>query len=310
MSNLTLTSNLIFDLESLGEHEKLEAFIKQNGALNIFKQLGKRDDALKYTYGAALYVIFNDYKSNLTEARENYKYNSFKDLIDNDDLFSGYQSAQTWYNLKDAYDIAVSKGLTYTDLTTNKIKYTKLLALAGQNFETKEDLIEALKRPLPKQINSSEYSTLGLPLNPQAPPSIQSTASFTNNEDGYVYPIEDEKDIKSTFSEEQGNMEVLPPAWDNIPRKDLDNRSVTFVMSKENYTVFMENLDFLQDKLQQELPTLVNYYGEDDPRTNTTSIRNATLTLALKFTDDNFITLYEQYSQNEVGSKSKKRPKK
>ncbi len=310
MSNLTATAHPIFDLESLGEHKKLEAFIKQTGPLNIFHQLGKRDDALKYTYGAALYVIFNDYKSDLSDAREKYKYNSFKDLIDNDDLFSGYQSAQTWYNLKDAYVVASEKGLTYSDLVQNKIKYTKLLALANQDFETKEDLIEALKRPLPRQLTNNEFATVGLPLNPQAPPSVQQTSSFTNNDDGYVYPVEDEKNSKAVFSEEQGNMEVLPPAWDNMPKKDLDNRSVTFVMSKENYTVFMETLEFLQDKLQQELPSLVNYYGEDDPRTNETSVRNATLTLALKFTDDNFFTLYDQYPDHVPGGKKSKRNKK
>lgn len=290
MSNLTATAHPIFDLESLGEHKKLEAFIKQNGPLKIFQQLGKRDDALKYTYGAALYVIFNDYKTDLTDAREKYGYSSFKDLIDNDELFSGYQSAQTWYNLKDAYVVASDKGLTYFDLVQNKIKYTKLLALANQEFETKEDLLEALKRPLPKQLASDDLSTIGLPLNPQAPPGIQQTSSFTNNDDGYVYPVEEEKE--SNYSQEQGNMQVLPPAWDNVPKKEIDARTFKTHMNTADYIIFTDDLEALKSTLSLDLPHLFN------PDANDSTLTNTVLCFVTKFAWDNMDIILKQYKKS------------
>lgn len=291
MTTLTTTKNPILDLESLGENEKLEAYIRENNALYIFSQLEKKKNMLAYIYGATLSVISSDFDKDSKSAREKYGYNSLKDLIDNDENFDGYESFQTWYNFKKAYELAVEKGLSYKELTDNKIKYTKLLALKDTTFETKEELLEALKRPLTKQLTNNDFSTIGLPLNPQAPPTPEQSSTFTDNNDGYVYPVQQEAD--SEFSQENGNMEVLPPAWDNIPKTEIDARTFKTHMNTSDYIIFTEDLEALKSTLSSDLPHLFN------PEANDSTLTNAVLCFITKFAWDNMDLILKQYKRDK-----------
>jgi hypothetical protein len=282
------TKHPLLDLESLTESKKIELYVSEHDPLKIISSLGKRDDFTKYIYGAALLVIDTDYETNTTSAREKYGYNSFSDLVRNHETFSGY-SLQHWFNLKEAYVLISKHELTFKDIEENKIKYTRLLALKNKEFDTKEALLEALKAQPRPQLESDDFSTIGLPLNPQAPPSVQQTSSFTNNDDGYVYPVEDEKE--ATYSQEQGNMEVLPPAWDNVPKTEIDARTFKTHMNTADYLIFTEDLEALKSTLSSDLPHLFN------PEANDSTLTNAVLCFVTKFAWDNMDIILKQYKK-------------
>jgi len=292
ISQPSAPSHPILGLESLNETQKLEATIKNGEPLGILKDFNKKHLFMQYVTGAILSVIFNEYTDDKISAKEKYGYNSFSELLQNHEEFS-YRKQQHWYHLKDYYTIVTRNGLTPSDISTNKVRYTRALGLKNDEFASKEDFLEALKKPLKDDsaLDDAELyepATAGLPLNPQSPPPIQGSPSLTGDNDGYVYPADEE-----VFKPLDSNVEVLPPEWKDIPKDVVDVRTFKTVMNKDDYDVFLTNLNTVMDDLSSKFPKEFVKYEDGD----NTTLKNKTLCFALTFLSENFSTAVKQYKQ-------------
>jgi hypothetical protein len=287
MSSTLYQTHPVLGLESLDETQKLEATIKNGEPLAMLSDFNRKDSFIEYITGAILHVMFNQYKEDLTSARQKYSYNSFSELVQNHEEFS-HRSQQHWYGLKDYYALVTKQGLSPKEISDNKVRYTKVLALKGQEFDSKEEFLENLKKPVKKEAELYESATSGLPLNPQAPPAIQSSTSLTGDNDGYIYPA-DEENLKTR----DNNVAVLPPEWENIPKDVVDVRTFKTVMNKEDYDIFLTNLTTLMEDLSSKFPKEFIRYENGDNST----LRNKTLCFALTFLLENFQLASKQYKQ-------------
>lgn len=270
-------------------NQNIEDFITEKGALQVLQKLKKHERGLCYVYGAVLSVIFNEYSKNLVFAKEKYGYNSFKEFIEQHECFSGPYTVQTWYNYKTAYETAKKHNLSLDDLIKNDIKYSKLLNLKEVEFNSKEEVINELK----KKPSDKVAHSISLPLNPDLDVSDHNQVNVTRDDntrygnDGYNYPVDEAPAME--FSEQKGNLEVIPKAWDAIPPQNDQVRSFKVTMALGDYEEFIADLETLEEMLPIELPSL--FSSEE----NRTTLRNKVLCFIAQFARQNYSTLLDQY---------------